>query len=1450
MRRLGKRILAGIAACCMVCGTMPEIPVKADIEGTTYYVDRDGGNDNASGTSQSEAWSSLEKINSVTFRPGDQILFQKGDVWTGQLSPKGSGEEGNPIVIGAYGEGDERPRIDGNNWCGEDGDDLENRVFNAAVYFYNQQYWEITSLEVTNRIPGDNPDDHIKKYGILIMGEDAGTLRHMYCQNLYVHDVVSHPIGQQAGIGRGGIIYIIRGNQVPTCWDDIVVENNYVGPNINHYGINFLSTWGSSRFAHESGIPDSEYANQRVNSTNLVIRNNYCKDIGNAAICPSAYSNALIEHNTCDGCNSGPNGNVPVWWENGDCTVVQFNEVFGSGASSSKEDSQAFDADVNAKLNYIQYNYTHDNPSGAFFECALGTKYTTYIRYNISENDGWGTNMYGGGAIVTLGGYSSGSGNKMYVYNNDFYLSEGHDSYITNNWDQQQLNDADFQFKNNIIYSDAESKGWSEWFKGSVDNNAYGGSDQSIRRTDDENAVEIQASDFENLGTAGGGVDGFKLKENSGCVGTGVLIPDNGGLDYFGNPVSSGEKPNIGADNSFAQIGAQNTGIDFEDRPEAETALTGSYQDCDFQEGWLTALTDNSKELYGDGQGTVYKITLPANKTLKSFQAHCAGSALVKIGGSGYEKTFNITTLKNTYELQIPSAIKELTVTVNAPKGSRDVKFDNLVLEDAEYARNNLALNKPSYSEGNDQYPPSCGNDGDEGTMWVHAGEDPGAYWFVDLGEDHDLSDFELVFEQDEENAWGYTIEAARDGEAYFEEQPIYDASENTDGNRVQTGSFEPGTSYRFILVRLTKFPGDDYWPGFAEFKIYERDNSELDKSALTDLILKVKYMQQGSYTDASWQNLRNALEQAKADFDAAVTTEQVEAAIHALQAAVDSLKEETDGNLALNKPVTTSAPEYAPGTNGNDGRTDTLWIVNGDAVETLLPQWWQADLGREFVLNSYQLDFEEDGAEGFWQYRIEGSKDGENFDVLEDKTESASGIRTETGTLTSEESYRYVRVVLTGFPEYDGADYWPAFAEFQVYGQEPPVQPVVDKELLKAKVAGAKALNPEKYTEESYNGLLEKITEAEAVIEDEEAAQELVDRKSEELQALIDALEVRVIQDVRKDRLAAQAAGFKAADAALYTEESFGYLTDVLAQASEALEESWYTQEMVDAVSALLEEAVNGLAPADEVSEDETARDMAQMRIAQTAALDTALYTEESLEKAALLSKTLSDALEDPELTAEEIKDLTAQLAAALSELADREEPALVDRERLKGKIAEAKAIAKDGYTEESYGNLQSAIAAAEGVYGNENASQEQIDEQVELLKIAISALEKKPEEKPEDPKDPEKPSDPKDPEKPGEPDDPHKPGTTPTTPTTPDTPGDTDKDKPNIPVKPSGNGLGNKTITPNGGTTGTKGTSGSGVKAAKTKDEAQAGLFLCSLAVSAVGILLLEVKRKKNRR
>ena len=399
-----KKMLALLLSLAMIVttvlgnGTFVSASATKATTGISYYVDSVNGNDDNDGTSETKAWKSLEKVNATTFKPGDKLRFKRGCSWSGLLSPKGSGEKGNPITIDAYGDvKDGRPVINGDSWCGDKGDDLENRVFNTAVYFYNQEYWEITSIEVTNHTK--TKDDHIKKYGILIMGQDAGTLHEINVKNTYVHDVISIPIGQQAGIGRGGIVYAIRGNKKATNWEDITVEGNYV-KNVNHYGINFISTWGSSTFPDESGITEGGGGTYR--SKNLVIRSNYCENVGNAAICPSDYENALIEYNVANGCNSGPNGNVPIWWEHGQKTICQYNEVFGSGASGDKEDSQAFDADVYADLNYVQYNYTHDNPSGSFFECALGTSYQTYYRYNISVNDGYGTNRYGGGAVLTL----------------------------------------------------------------------------------------------------------------------------------------------------------------------------------------------------------------------------------------------------------------------------------------------------------------------------------------------------------------------------------------------------------------------------------------------------------------------------------------------------------------------------------------------------------------------------------------------------------------------------------------------------------------------------------------------------------------------------------------------------------------------------------------------------------------------------------------------------------------------------------------------------------------------------------------------------------------------------------------------------------------------------------------------------------------------------------------
>ena len=67
----------------------------------TYYIDSKQGNDDRSGTSQKQAWKTLDKVNAHTFTAGDRIVFKRGSKWQGQLVPKSSGTKENPIVFGS-----------------------------------------------------------------------------------------------------------------------------------------------------------------------------------------------------------------------------------------------------------------------------------------------------------------------------------------------------------------------------------------------------------------------------------------------------------------------------------------------------------------------------------------------------------------------------------------------------------------------------------------------------------------------------------------------------------------------------------------------------------------------------------------------------------------------------------------------------------------------------------------------------------------------------------------------------------------------------------------------------------------------------------------------------------------------------------------------------------------------------------------------------------------------------------------------------------------------------------------------------------------------------------------------------------------------------------------------------------------------------------------------------
>lgn len=92
---------------------------------TNYYFSTTTGDDSRPATyanHPSTPWKSIAKLNSVfhSFKAGDSVLFKRGDVFEGTITITASGNARSPIVLAAYGTG-ENPVITGftplRNWA-------------------------------------------------------------------------------------------------------------------------------------------------------------------------------------------------------------------------------------------------------------------------------------------------------------------------------------------------------------------------------------------------------------------------------------------------------------------------------------------------------------------------------------------------------------------------------------------------------------------------------------------------------------------------------------------------------------------------------------------------------------------------------------------------------------------------------------------------------------------------------------------------------------------------------------------------------------------------------------------------------------------------------------------------------------------------------------------------------------------------------------------------------------------------------------------------------------------------------------------------------------------------------------------------------------------------------------------------------------------------------------
>lgn len=498
----------------------------------TYYISPNG-NDAASGTSPETAWASVEQVSQTYFNPGDKILFEAGGVWNGQCSPKGSGEEGNPIYMGKYGEG-EKPIINA---------DVAGLRDGGTVNLYNQSWWTIEDLELTNKGEG-----YQWKYGLLIYNE--GILGEGYVvRNLTVHDVSGGGNGTESASSdphwNGGIL--IRAEA--TSSTDICRVDNVTIENCNVYdvrrtGISVISNWNS---------PLALNAEKGAFGKNTIVRNNTLHNIFGDGIIVVGQDGGLVEHNVAWDTNmmsytgEMPTVNVGIWGIHSKNITFRYNESY---LCRTTLDGYGYDIDGDNENIVFEYNYSHDNDGG--FILVVNYNNTGYkVRYNISQNDhqyqlACPHFPYASPLTWNVDGQ---------IYNNTFYAKEPGQRKLILMLGRPRHT----EIYNNIFYVEAEEIGEipvdypynvdrrnNLYFWGNNKNKLE--SDSYLRLNIDEpGAIVGQDPKFVAAGTGGTGWDtvaGYKLFEDSPAIGAGIEVEDNGGVDYFGDPIVSN---NIGA---------------------------------------------------------------------------------------------------------------------------------------------------------------------------------------------------------------------------------------------------------------------------------------------------------------------------------------------------------------------------------------------------------------------------------------------------------------------------------------------------------------------------------------------------------------------------------------------------------------------------------------------------------------------------------------------------------------------------------------------------------------------------------------------------------------------------------------------------------------------------------------------------------------------------------------
>ena len=514
-------------------------PVVQAEDAVVYYVDAVGGNDANDGLSPATAWKTLAKVSSVTFEPAVQILLKAGSVWNERLSLHGSGTAGNPIVVDMYDTGN-KPIINGGGGSG-------NPSAEPAVLLQNEEYWEINNLFITHTDGSSGYQGDL--WAIRVNVTIAGEFHHIYIRNC----TIEKANGAVATKTTGGIYVTVESpSSAPAWYNDLKIQNNKIG-NVNNKG-DVDGVVGGLGIATQSTHGSFNLAANRKPYLNVLISDNTVGPTGRNNMIIRVSDDAVVQHNRLIESSIYQWGHS-IFNFNTDNVMVQYNEAYGNTGPASESDRGGFDADWKSKNTKIQYNYSHDNNWG-FGIMKKSFNENVVIRYNISENDKVAIYYYG---------FENSTGlTDAHVYNNTHYVASTLNVAVFR--DRTALNT---EFFNNIFYFQGSgSWGSKNPYNCTFENNAY------FNITPRGTSYITADPQLVNPGTGGQDINwadypnvltGYHLQAKSPVIDAGRTVANNGGQDFWGNPLYSGA-PDIGA---HERPGAAMQGIPEDPLPKA-----------------------------------------------------------------------------------------------------------------------------------------------------------------------------------------------------------------------------------------------------------------------------------------------------------------------------------------------------------------------------------------------------------------------------------------------------------------------------------------------------------------------------------------------------------------------------------------------------------------------------------------------------------------------------------------------------------------------------------------------------------------------------------------------------------------------------------------------------------------------------------------------------------------